>query len=889
MHLTSTNTSSLRPVPQFVRSMCGLFCCLLLTLIFQTSLAGNYEVVGQVVIRVPDKDWDVYSLVEAHNRLWVAQSGSVYFIDKGEVKALPGNVPYVNTLSSLKDEIWLATRRGAYRLDGDVATPVLPDGVVRRVELVGQEIWFATDKGAYPLSTRQRTPDVELDVRRIEQINGQVWLATKTGAYRIDGSRLINPWLNLKLSVHVIKSINGQMWLGTETGLYIYDGTNITLASEKDLYINDISYIDNRIWLATFKGPYIVETNTVKPILTQQLDVKEIRKIGQKIWLGAGHHPGQETPGGVYRFDEDVSISVRPARSNIEALLQSIFANTWFEGVSKADVQYVSRTNNKDPYNEDVAKQFEVVITFGEAEFGRAVRTDQYSPVSSFERYLPSGAPTIYMSARDKWRNKFDSEPITAWVIPNTWFVPPLLVAVMWWLLLVIVILLAPYSSFCLRALMNPALRNYASFGFVPLVLTLFPAARRHLLKRYLREITTDREFTEWQTRFVLPSEEFSAAQVVTLFSENRVLFLEGESGIGKTCYFKYLVGCFASNRKLLPRVFPVFLPLKRYEGMTPKEIFTKQLEKQAKLTDVQLTEWFLSNGDFLIFIDGLNEVDDKTVKAIASFVDGLEKVNYFYLSSQGLSPLEKVHNTALPKLEAEQIRQILRNRLDPVRADATIKHFENDAELFKTYGLPQELELAIDLMKKGLALPRNTPGLYEATLEPIFESWRNAGVDYETDLGRHAYEMLSTGKTSFEEKNSLSTDILKRLEKNKVLYFRGGRYHFRHDLIRGYLAAKFLAPRWRTLFDDKEKLQMDVNWNSTIKFLTLVYDQTSDTKQLLFAVLKQNSQVAKDVFNWLEKEHPRLVEDWSDEFDLKYGKAMRTVVSVVSPRTMVS
>ena len=881
-------TPLLLPVGQkfnrFIRSQVWR---LIVVAILQALAFEATPTLAQVAVRKPDKEWDVYSAVMGSRGLWVTESGNLHLIANGELKSFTKDIPYINSLSYLNGEVWLATRKGAFKMAGDTPVRMSEERVVRRVELVGQEIWLATANGAYPLTTHKRTPDQEVDVQRIEQINGEIWLATRTGAFRTDRKTLFPIGADLHLNVHAIRSINGQIWLGTETGLYTFDGKTVTRLFNDALFINNIAQIDGKIWLCTLQGVYSVDSNGLKPLLYQQLDVKEIQKIDGKIWLGTGSHPNQR--GGIYRVDEDVSISIKPGRSWLEALLQDVLGRTiWIEGIIKPDVQYSRPNQNADPYPDDVPKHFDVILTSSKSDFEKANQNEHYSPATSFERYLTAGRTTLFMRARDQWGNKSAPETVTGWVIPNSFFLLSVLAALLWWALLILVLFLAPYNKFCMQALMNPFLRTYLSFGFVPLVITLFPVARRHLLKTYLREIARDKEFAGWQKRFVLPDEALSAEGVAEQLQKNNILFLVGESGIGKTSYFKYLLGCYGANKKLLPDLVPVLLPLRRHQGVSPKEIFTDQLATYGCLTDEKLTEWFLTHGRFLILIDGLNEVDEQSFKSIVGFVYKLQKVNSFFLTSQETYvDFEEAVTLTVPTLDANQIKQVLRNRLGD-KAETIIAEFDDD--IFNEYGIPQELELAIDLIKQEQPLPPTRLELYEATLQPIFDAWSRRGFEYESQLCRRAYEMLSKGESSFEiVGSSLSTEIRDSLRKAKLLTFRGRQYQFRHDLIRAYLAAKYLAPRWSELLDGKEPVRLDANWNSTIKFITLVYDNTDDRKKLLFSVLKKNSQVAKEVFNWLEKEHPQLVEDWSDEFDTRYGKTMRTVISVGKSRPQVS
>lgn len=863
-------------------------------LVSGSLLTGWYSAAAQVAVRIPDCQRDLYSLEEVDDRLWLAADGHAAFIQKGttnqtDCDALLSQIPpstlYVNSLSYLKDHIWLATRVGLYRVGRDNKLIPVPGPSclsVLNVQLVNKEIWLATEKAAYPLNTMKRTPDLKLNVRRIEYIDKHIWLATTTGAYRIDGNSAV-PITGNDLSVHAIKLINGKILLGTQTGLYTYDESTLTLTlvSDKELYVNNIDVIDGQTWLATDTGAYLFESNSLRPLLTQKLNVRDIRRINGKIWFAAGSaaradHPVE--PGGLFRLDEGVSISITPysADSWWKSLLQKILGeDVRVEGVFKAKVRYVG-PDGKD-FDATVPRQFDVIMTPSETEFNKAVEVKQYTPVDSFERYLAGGRTTIYMRARDKWGNTPKSPTSSGWVIPGP-IVLPVMFSAFWLVLLVVAFCLAPYNDFCHEVLMNPFVRRYGSFGVVPLILTLFPFARRHLFRRYFRALRADEEFSEWQTRFVMPTETLLPERLGQALAQKSVLLFLGESGIGKTSYFKYLMGYYALNSsKGLPpgNVVPVFLPLKRHRDKTPGEIFAGQLEKYGGLTDADLNSRFLMKGGFLILIDGLNEVGEKTLGETNSFVDKLRRVNYFCMSSQVTFPdFEGIEKRELHVLDQERIRKLIRARLDEGKADSIINLL--DADTYKLYGVPQDLEFAIELVSKNNPLPLTRTELYEATLKPVFDSWKESGQsNYEDLLCHRAYEMLSSRSESFDRKeNALPDEIRNDLLENKFLIRRSGQFHFRHDLIRAYLAAKYFTPKWRVLL--AQGATVNENWRSMVEFFILQSQSSDQTRDLLYALLENNGRLAKDLFNWIEEQHPGLTENWADGFDRRYGKVSR-------------
>jgi len=453
----------------------------------------------------------------------------------------------------------------------------------------------------------------------------------------------------------------------------------------------------------------------------------------------------------------------------------------------------------------------------------------------------------------------------------------PLILSALWLTLLMAAFWLAPYNDFCHEVLMNPYVRRYGSFGVVPLILTLFPFARRHLFRRYFQAVGNDQEFSEWQTRFVMPTETFLPQRLGHDLMQKRVLLLLGESGIGKTSYFRYLTGYYAlnSNKRLPPgAVVPVFLPLKRHRDKTPEEIFAVQLAKYGDLTDSDLTGRFLLQGGFLILIDGLNEVGEKTLRDTVSFVDKLRRANYFCMSSQVTFPdFDGIEKRKLQVLDQEKIRQLIRARLDPNKAETIINILKPDT--YRLFGVPQDLEFALELVSKNSPLPLTRTELYEATLKPAFDSWKESQLStYEELLCHRAYEMLSTRSESFERKeNPLPEEIRNTLLENKFLIPRSGQFYFRHDLIRAYLAAKYFARQWRDLLAEAP---VNDNWRSMLEFAILRPMTVEGTRDLLYALLEKESELARDLFNWMEEEHPQLTQGWANDFDRRYGKLTR-------------
>jgi hypothetical protein len=426
---------------------------------------------------------------------------------------------------------------------------------------------------------------------------------------------------------------------------------------------------------------------------------------------------------------------------------------------------------------------------------------------------------------------------------------------------------------------MNPYVRNYGSFGLVPILLTVVPPVRRHIFRRYLNEICSDANFSEWQQRFIVPATEFLPENFGKNLEKRRTLFLLGQSGIGKTSYFRYLIISYATQQKIkLPpkNVVPIFLPLSRYQEEEPENIFYAQLANYGRLTDKQLNNWFLQQGGFLILIDGLNEVNETMRQKINSFVDRYWKANYFCLSSQeSYVKFNWIEKIGLTPLDPPKIKALLDRKLEPDRAAAIISQLNE--ENYKIYQIPQNLEFAIEIIKQNKPLPQTERELYEATLKPILDLWcQNGRADYPDILFERAYKMFKSRNTFFDRADEpVPEELQDDLETKKFLIRRGEHYYFRHDLIRAYLAAKYFVSRWQNLLNDSE-ITVDANWRSLLEFtiFNLETTQPGEVKDLLFTVLQKNKKVAGEVFNWLQQSHSHLCTSWTDDFTRSFGAA---------------
>jgi hypothetical protein len=849
---------------------------------FVVTIANTCPVVAQVAVRIPDRDVEVWEIVNLDGQIWLGTAQGAYRIEGDTAKRIPDLDSAIHDIVNLDGQIWLGTAQGAYRIEGDTAKriPDLDSAIHDIVKLDGQ-IWLGTSQGAYRVEgdTAKPIPNLDVEVYDIVKLDGQIWLGTSQGAYRVEGDTA-KPIPDLVLPVWEIVKLDGQIWLGTARGAYRLEGDTAKPISNLDvkvygrvkvLSVGKIVKLDGQIWLGTAQGAYRVEGDTAKPIPDLDLGrtLYDIVNLDGQIWL--------RTNRGAYRLDEDAVIGVDLVSTGPGwKFLDSILPWKFYVSPIKPEICYTRKdyscADGKAPYDKSFPRKFESIIVVNDKDkFDELVQAKDYFSYLKQET-VPNGINTVYISVRDQWGNTFNYER-------KIWVAGPGFIAflggVFWFGVLIIVIFLAPYNTFCNGLLMNPWFRTIGSFGLVPIALTTVPPIRSHILRRYRREIRQDDNFSQWLKRFVVPSVDFLPEIFGKLLNQRRVLFLQGQSGLGKTVYFRYLTCLYAAPEKgLLPKnVIPVFLTLSRYQDTDLETAFQIQLENYGRLQDKALTTWFLKQGGFVIFLDGLNEVNVATRDQVNRFVESYWKANYFCTSSQELYPnFNWMKTVELAALGRDEIKILLQRQLGKDKAETIMQQLTPESE--SIYSIPQNLEFAIKVVQQNQPLPQSLRELYKVTLAPVSDEWKEKGRnDFPELLFEKSYQMLCSHNPFFEKSEpDVPEELQNTLLTQKLLIRRGDHYYFQHDLIRAFLASEYFTPRWRELIA-KNEVTIDENWRSLLELALCELTNPEEAKDLLFIVLDKNLQLAGKLFNYLKTNSPQLCASWANDFTRKFGE----------------
>jgi hypothetical protein len=800
---------------------------------------------------------------------------------------------------------------GVYRIVGDDRAERLLKAApsTSGVKEVLGVAWFHLDDGVYRIegSSLQRYPitgGVPVEVSGIMEAAGKTWLTTSRGAYRVEPPGKY-PKEDVPIASVVSVSGDDDAWFVGTGAIYrrngpdaikIWDEENGTAAaalagsdswktiSGSFFWCADPSSSQHRGWISqptdvVDDGPLARAGLPLLQVLVQHYEG------GAVYWTNVDHAPGQPPPMGVehsarrveavevinghvwlatnqgaFRIDEDLRISVR--------LKNPLWRDVWTAGAAFAEASY--EPQGKDRGFDAPDDEFSII----DEHKGKTP-----IPVHSYPFELRPWQLNQAIIVRDSLDNRYRTT-VKARVIPGL-AVPLGGLGGLWAIFVGLTLALAPFSPFFNKRLMSRSFRNFGSLGTIPLLLGLSPWLRRHVLRGYRRALAADPDFASLRDRYVVPSADFAPETFAARLTKQRRLLLVGQSGLGKTAYFRYLTALLAARKSghLLDGAIPVFLPLGRYPGEEPEAMFHAQLQSYGQVTDPTLTAWLLRQGGFVIFIDGLNEVDDDARKRINSFVDQHWSLNRICLSSQVAYPLFAWSRAVeLAALAPDTVAKVLEARLGKERADDARKAFTGDT--YEICRIPQDLEYVIQLLEQGKSPPPSPHALYERIIEPVLAGWEEQGHgDAQEVLFRRAYEMLRDKAPWIErDDDPLPSSVPDDLVRAKLLVRVEGkqvRYHFRHDRIRAHLASRWFTPRWQTLLGSADANAIDSNWRGMLEFVILAIDEPAGVKDLVFALLEKNHAVARELFNWAERSRRELTETWAEDFKRRYGEAL--------------
>ncbi|MGB7375888.1 MAG: HEAT repeat domain-containing protein [Rivularia sp. (in: cyanobacteria)] len=246
----------------------------------------------------------------------------------------------------------------------------------------------------------------------------------------------------------------------------------------------------------------------------------------------------------------------------------------------------------------------------------------------------------------------------------------------------------------------NPWVRRIFGMGYVGFLLAWIPFLRHKLFQPFQPSLLADAGLNNFDERVYFPESGITETQNITSSSKITPIFqaiphiqgeivLEGDSGLGKSMFLRYLV---KTSKRII-----VYLPARKCEKGVIEAIQNK-LHGQAQ--DAQFLKNLIYSGAIDICIDGLNEVTADTRAQIKQFVESYFRGNII-ITTQPLEwePPSTAKTYYLQPLQQSQIQQFLYSRQPHLPHDAKIKgsDYEKNCdrylnESFNTKQTPEEL-----------------------------------------------------------------------------------------------------------------------------------------------------------------------------------------------------
>ncbi|QKQ73023.1 HEAT repeat domain-containing protein [Nostoc sp. TCL240-02] len=242
----------------------------------------------------------------------------------------------------------------------------------------------------------------------------------------------------------------------------------------------------------------------------------------------------------------------------------------------------------------------------------------------------------------------------------------------------------------------NPWVRRILGIGYVGLILTWVPFFREKLFEPFKPSLLADAGLDNFNPEAYFPNSKVKVPGVEEPVPITQVLpsikgqvILEGDSGLGKSMFLRYLV---KTSGRLV-----VYLPAHKCDKGVIEAIQAK-LHGQAQ--DADFLKNLIYSGALDICIDGLNEVTADTRAKICQFAESYFRGNII-MTTQPLqwTPPSTAKIYKLLPLEEPQIQQFLISRQPRLPKNAKVQgtNYEQATASFLTKALtnqqsPQEL-----------------------------------------------------------------------------------------------------------------------------------------------------------------------------------------------------
>jgi len=305
------------------------------------------------------------------------------------------------------------------------------------------------------------------------------------------------------------------------------------------------------------------------------------------------------------------------------------------------------------------------------------------------------------------------------------------------------------------------------------------------------------------------------SSNIAALIAPGISLWLQGGPGMGKTALIQNILHAFyagpegesltAAKRRV--GYIPILLTLRDFSGVpVPKndpetwlfELVGRSLDSEGfTVTDKSVLKGLITSGQIVLLLDGANEVAADT--AIVHFARRYGRHTGLLVTSQSDPAGQDAFELwRLPKSLDSVAKELLQVFLGDDTLSTTVHDSIQSSPIRAHIRSGYDLQLIADLVEGGTEpadLPETRIGLYDAMLSRLRA---DGDLEYpQKELAKIAWGSFVSDKRKLVEGEEIPTELLAPLTRRGVRIVRtlGGAFHeFRHDHMRGYLAAHWAA-----------------------------------------------------------------------------------------------
>ncbi len=305
---------------------------------------------------------------------------------------------------------------------------------------------------------------------------------------------------------------------------------------------------------------------------------------------------------------------------------------------------------------------------------------------------------------------------------------------------------------------------------------------------------------------------------------KERKLVILGDVGMGKSTTLLYLHLIDAQESlKNSQKPIPIYIELK---NLTEKDILVEKIMSRLNL-DSEIAQELLSRGRLNIFLDGLNEIENKIKSSIFKQIGNLinDYPNNFYLITSRPQHYNRefdnqINNLKLPvfilqKMGDKQIIEFLSKNGSQVK-EYLLKEINENERLKKIIQTPLMLTMLIAVVLKEGKIPSEKGKIIRAFMISLYDREQKQIIDFDIDLFHLLLCYLGfqtrdlTGSNSGLDRDSIILpllqsrkeqlgtpvnllDFLKKAIDLNILVNDNNQFSFSHELYQEYYAAEYL------------------------------------------------------------------------------------------------